>query len=257
MRRRRILNTRAHQQSAALTSLLEAEGATVEHLPCLELQPSENLSEIVSALTQLSADDWVIFTSANGVHPISPLFDLTTVRVATIGEKTSRVLRDLGIKPTFVGSGASSEDFAEEFLSSLTRSASSTRVVLLRGDLASEVLPQRLSREGLFVAKYEVYRSGLPKLSAAEMELVAALSRRELQFDLLLFASSQTVKNFVTLGVEVLGDADFITHVGSIPVAVLGDKTALIARELGFHVVAVAETNSIESLVASVRQFLT
>lgn len=64
---RRILITRAADQSAAFSSLLREQGAEVIEFPTIELLPPLHLEGLDRAIDRLASYAWILFTSANGV----------------------------------------------------------------------------------------------------------------------------------------------------------------------------------------------
>ncbi len=65
---KKILITRAREQSGEFATLLKKTGAEVIEFPTIEIVPPLRWKELDQAIDQLKSYDWIIFTSANGVH---------------------------------------------------------------------------------------------------------------------------------------------------------------------------------------------
>ncbi|MDO9350617.1 MAG: uroporphyrinogen-III synthase, partial [Deltaproteobacteria bacterium] len=65
---KKILITRAREQSTEFTARLKKLGAEVIEYPTIEIVPPSSWKGMDRAIAQLKSYDWVIFTSANGVN---------------------------------------------------------------------------------------------------------------------------------------------------------------------------------------------
>ena len=63
----RIVVTRAREQAGQLSRRLHEQGAEVLEVPTIKLEPPTRRQELVDALLELNAYDWLVFTSPNGV----------------------------------------------------------------------------------------------------------------------------------------------------------------------------------------------
>ena len=68
VRGKRILITRAREQSGDFATQLRKLGAEVIELPTIEIVPPISWERLDQAINQLKSYDWIIFTSANGVN---------------------------------------------------------------------------------------------------------------------------------------------------------------------------------------------
>jgi uroporphyrinogen-III synthase len=68
---KRVIVTRAIEQTADLSARLTAQGAIPISLPLVSFAPPENYAPLDAALDQLNSFDWIIFTSANAVHSVT------------------------------------------------------------------------------------------------------------------------------------------------------------------------------------------
>jgi uroporphyrinogen III methyltransferase/synthase len=65
---KRILVTRAWEQSGETSGLLKNLGAEIVAIPTIDLCPANSFRGLDRAIDRLSGYDWAIFTSANAVH---------------------------------------------------------------------------------------------------------------------------------------------------------------------------------------------
>lgn len=100
---KRIVVTRARQQSSDLRRLFEDSGAAVLEIPTIEVGPPESFAALDRAIHERW--DWLIFTSVNGVEAFfSRLFEqgrdvrsLSASRIAAVGTTTAAALKDRGV----------------------------------------------------------------------------------------------------------------------------------------------------------------
>ena len=63
----RVVVTRSREQASPLTSKLRELGADVLEIPTIKIEAPTRREELIDALLELNAYDWLIFTSPNGV----------------------------------------------------------------------------------------------------------------------------------------------------------------------------------------------
>lgn len=91
---KRVVITRASEQSAGLVEALEQLGAEVLSMPTVEFAPPEDTSPLDAAIARLSAFDWILFTSQNAVRFFAERARIGTKASATGGasRENSRVI---------------------------------------------------------------------------------------------------------------------------------------------------------------------
>jgi len=122
-------------------------------------------------------------------------------------------------------------------------------VLLARAAQAREILPDELERVGAFVRVVKVYKTVAP---AIEREHVRQLFL-DRSIDVVTFASSSTVRNFVQL---FDGARDVKQHLNGTIIASIGPITARTIREMGFDVHVMAAQNTIPALVQSLVDYV-
>ena len=243
-----VVVTRAREQASSLVSGLEKLGARVVQCPTIKVEALESTPELDAEIPLLMRNEWVVFTSTNGVEKFFRGLDKLKLDarvfgpclVAAIGPATALSLRKRGIRPDFVPQSSISEAVAAGLLE---RGASGKRVAIIRAREGREVLEEKLREGGATAVSIPVYET-LPDNSNAPRvrELMEAGA-----LNWVTFTSSSTVKNFV----EALG-AEFIsTHRAGFKIAAIGPVTAETARKFGLEADVVAESASVESLAAA------
>ncbi|MCY4623495.1 MAG: uroporphyrinogen-III C-methyltransferase [Chloroflexi bacterium] len=247
---KRVLVTRTRQQASALSALLASRGAVPVELPVIAVEPLDSAvappnmaGPLDKALADISAYQWLVFTSANGV---GLFFDrlaargldaraLGGVRLAVIGPGTARALQEHGIKADFMPESYVAEALAAGLAPML---ASGDRVLLPRAEGGRSVLIEELQRAGASVDEVLLYRARPGEDVAERAKDVFAEG-----VDAATFASSSTVRGLV----DALGGDP--TLVNGCAVACIGPITAETARGLGVRVDAVGEEYTIPGMV--------
>jgi uroporphyrinogen III methyltransferase/synthase len=241
----RIVITRAQEQAASLTSRLRTLGADAVELPSIAICPVGDYAALDTAIANLRAYDWLIFTSANGVRFFlerldrSP-HDLRSLRgrIAAIGPATKAALEDLHLKVDRMG-----EEFvAESLLGSLADDdLNGRRILLPRAEVARDTLPAGLRARGAEVDVVAAYSTGMPEnLAARAGDLLAGPHKP----DWITFTSSSTVQNLVAaIGAGALA---------GIRVASIGPVTSATARALGVEVTVEASRFDENGLIEAI-----
>jgi uroporphyrinogen III methyltransferase/synthase len=146
---KRVLVTRPRQQAAELVHRLEQLGALSLSLPALSVREPADWAQVDRALADLAGYDWLVFTSANGVHALlsrlrqlgRDLRALGTVQLAAIGPATAAALRAYFLEPDLIPSEYRSESLA----AALKERVAGQRVLLARADRGREVLREELA----------------------------------------------------------------------------------------------------------------
>ncbi len=246
---KRILVTRSRSQASALSKKLEEAGADVIEIPTIEIRPPSTWADLDRAIRSLSKYRWLIFTSINGVESFfgrltrlkKDIRELTGIRIAAIGPATAKAVAEKGLKVDAVAE----EYRAEGLLDRLGREKiKGARILIPRAAKAREVLVKELRKRGARVDDVDAYRAVPPR--HGREELLEALSKG---IDLLTFASSSTVDNFMTM-VGTKGTWHLL--VKKIPVASIGPITTDTAKSHGLNVVIQPKKYTILALVDAI-----
>jgi uroporphyrinogen III methyltransferase/synthase len=208
---------------------MRALGAHVVEMPAIEIQP------LPWKCDDPGIYDWIVFTSANGVHGfLERLPDIRAVRgrICAIGPATRAAIEALHLPIDLIGQ----EYVAESLLAALEpHRLTGSRILVARAAVARDVLPEGLRARGAHVDVLEVYRSAAPAgLAEVDLERV----------DWVTFTSSSTVDNLVrAVGLEKLR---------GIRTASIGPITSATLRKHGLNVDAEAVEFTVDGLVNAI-----
>jgi uroporphyrinogen III methyltransferase/synthase len=193
----------------------------------------------------------VAFTSANAVRAVRERFEesgldaraFAGVKVAAVGEQTSKALLDFGIRPDLVPDGdQSAEGLAAAWPPYDDLLDPINRVLLPRADIATETLLARLIDLGWEAEDVTAYRT----VRAAPPPAPIREAIKGGGFDAVLFTSSSTVRNLV----GIAGKPHAVTVIG-----VIGPQTAKTAAEFGLRVDVTAPKPSMAALVEAMAEY--
>jgi uroporphyrinogen-III synthase len=243
---KRVVLTRASQQSGLLVKALEESGAIPIILPLLVFAAPEDFAGLDAALRQAQGFDWLLLTSQNAVLAleercaalqISLREIFASAQVAAVGPATAAACESAGLKVSYVPNKHQGVALAEELGGELTRK----KVLLPRSDLASAELPQVLRRLGGLVTEVVAYKTIAPTGDEARQ---AQLLLQEAT-DAILFFSPSTVHHLQ----ELLGPDDFLKLAKSAIFAAIGPVTGNALRSAGAQRIVVASEATVEATV--------
>jgi uroporphyrinogen-III synthase len=247
-RRPRVLVARAADQAGELIDCLAAlqiDGVSVPAIAVAQIPAGGDLDRVAR---DLALYKWAVVTSSNGaraiVTAVGPSMPATGApKWAAIGAATRRTLEDAGFGVEFVPGQAAATAIAAEL-----PAGPGDRVLLLRGDLADDELPDALRARGVEVDDIVAYRTvEAPNASRALLRRAIEAGR----VDAVLFTSGSTVRGLVALAA-----AESLVDVTAIPAICIGPETALEARRLGFHVLAEAPSRGAQALASATARAL-
>ncbi|WP_236337447.1 uroporphyrinogen-III C-methyltransferase [Paenibacillus auburnensis] len=249
---KRIVVTRARSQASELVDRIEELGGEPYEFPVIETVMQENAEKkaaIASALGALEAYDWVFFTSANGVeffwrHLAELKVDirgLHRAKIGAVGPATAAALAERGLMAEELPARFQAEGLLEAFG---PRLEPGQKVLLPRGDLAREWLPDKLRELGLEVTEVDTYETVVT--GEDDIELIRLLEEKRIHA--ITFTSSSTVRNFISI-LERMGLEDPLQLLAGVTIACIGPVTEETAVEAGLTPGLLPEEATIEGLV--------
>ncbi len=236
-----VVVTRAAAQQASLAEALREAGATVVGLSTIAIAPpADGGAALAAAVRSLGEYRWVVLTSTNGARAFldarGPAPSPVGPSVAAVGASTAGVLSAAGLTVDLIPDAFRGEALLEAF--PLPPPEGSRRVLLVRAEVATDVLPLGLAAAGWDPHIVDAYRTVRAEL---DQEALAAAAGA----DVVLFASPSSVQRFMEL-------TDGRT-LSSLPAIVIGAVTEAAARAAGFEVAGVAQRSDVSGLVDAVR----
>ena len=255
---KRILLTRAAEQSAEWTSKLEALGAEVSLLPVVSYAEVEDTQELDSSILRLAEFDWLILSSTNAVRFFAArcgvLGIVTDARmpgnlsVAAVGPATAAAATEAGWKVAHTAREHSGKGLARE----IRGDVQGRRVLLPRSNRAGSALPDDLRDAGAVVTSVVAYRTMAP--AEADAGLLERMRRKE--FEVIVFASPSAVHNLFDLYAERMhapaGSKRDAELAAGVVFATIGPSTAQAVREAGLSVAIVAREATAASLAEAI-----
>jgi uroporphyrinogen III methyltransferase/synthase len=251
---KRILVTRAREQSSGLSELLRSKGADPIEFPVIRIARLEDCSELDTALENISQVDWVVFTSINAVPIVAErlhALDLDArafhgLKIAALGPATAHAVREhLGLRADFVPTEAVAEAMLAQWPDP---DLTGKRIVFLRAKEAREILPEELTARGAVVTIVPVYETLFDDDGADAIRRLLAEGR----VDAVTFTSASTVQNFAQAVATAEQSCAALT--GTTTLVAIGPVTAEAARGLGLTVQTVAEEHTIPGLVSALEK---
>ena len=253
LRGRRVLLTRAAEQSAAWKEALESLGAEVLLLPAVAFAPPQDWQELDEALRKLDGFDAILFVSKNAVRYLfERCRDLgikaesvgSTERViATVGQATGAAVGAEGVRVTYVAEESTGEGLAKELRGSLY----GRKVLLPRSDRGDDRLPAALRDAGARVTEVVAYRTTSP--DEFDNKIVAQIRGGEVSA--IVFASPSAFHHLS----RHLGSAEMANISRRVQFAAIGPTTARAIRDSGSCVADEAEEPSAAGLARALADF--
>jgi uroporphyrinogen III methyltransferase/synthase len=249
---KRILITRARDQSAEFSKRLRTLGAEVIEFPTIEILPPIRWEKLDQAIDQLKSYDWIIFTSANGVNFFGERLKekgkdhrlLSSLKVCAIGPATAYQLKEKGILVDYTPK----EFIAEAILKGFEMMAiKGKRILLVRAKVARDILPKGLGKMGAEVDVVEAYRTVKPKGSSKRLKQLLI----DGGIDAITFTSSSTVNHFA----QLLKKEDLKKLLKGIAIACIGPITARTAKGWGMRVQIQPKQYTIPALTQAIAEY--
>lgn len=164
---KRVVVTRALEQSQTLVNALRDAGAEPVLLPLVAFAAPDNPGELDACLRNSARFDWVFFTSQNALRAVQQRCAslelslpriLQDVKIAAVGPATAEAVTAAGLTVNFISRIHTGVALAEE-LSSETQNK---RVLLPRSDRANPDLIEVLNLHGWQVTPVVAYKTVSP-----------------------------------------------------------------------------------------------
>lgn len=242
---KRILVTRAREQASSLVEKLEALGAEPIAFPAIRIEAPKEWTRLDAAILAAHSYTWIVFTSVNGVQAFfermkaigRDIRSMGTAKICAIGDATAAALSERGILTDLIPKEFMTTALLTELIPLLTPS---DKVLLARADIANPALAQALEEKGIPYDDVAAYHTVSAAVDAHEIQSLLA----EDSVDYITFASSSTVKNFVSMvGTAALEKAR------KVKIVCIGPVTANTAQELGVTPHRVARNFTIDGLI--------
>jgi uroporphyrinogen III methyltransferase/synthase len=216
----------------------------------VEVREPADWTPVDRALGHLASYQWLVFTSANGVHAFlgrlrhtgRDLRALGLLRLAAIGPRTAEALRGYHLEPDLVPAVFRSEELAAV----LKEKVAGQHVLLARADRGRDVLPRALA-EVANVEQVTVYCQA--DVVDLDPEALDGLRRGEIDYVTL---TSPNIARALLASLDATCRARLES--GAVQVVTISPVTSAAVRELGLPVAAEAAVYTAEGVVAALVQ---
>ncbi|MBI5206748.1 MAG: uroporphyrinogen-III C-methyltransferase [Candidatus Firestonebacteria bacterium] len=251
---KKIIITRAKDQSAEFTELLENEGAEVIEFPTIEIVPVSDYSKLDEAIENISRYNWLIFTSVNGVkyffdrlkNKEKDIRIISNIKICAIGPKTGEEIEKKGLKIDYLPEEYKAEGIITEFEK---LNIKNLKILIPRAEEAREILPIRLAELGAEVHVIPVYKNILPIIDIND--ILEELKNK--MIDIITFTSSSTINNFIEIFAQK--NIKIVELLKNCKVACIGPITKETAFKSGIQVDIVPKKYTISDLVFAIKDY--
>jgi uroporphyrinogen III methyltransferase / synthase len=242
---KRVVVTRPRHQAAGMVRRLEELGAAVFTLPLVEIRRLADWSRVDNAIARLKNVDWLVFTSANGVHAFlgrllelkADIRALGSTKLAVIGPATADALRSYHLEPDLVPSQFRSEELSR----ALRERVRGQHVLIARADRGREILREELAPIAN-VEEIAVYSQ--VDLQLTDPEVLGRVNRGEV--DYIALTSSNIARAF---GRALDQSSRQLVASGRVKLVTISPVTSSAVREVGLPVAGEAVTYTSEGLI--------
>jgi uroporphyrinogen III methyltransferase / synthase len=246
---KRIVLTRAAEDSAELARALESFGAEVILLPTVAFVPPEDWQKLDEQLCHLDRFDVILFLSKNAARYIfdrcvqlgiqCEMVESSNRFIAAVGPATAQALKEKGLRVDYVAQNHTGESLVGE----LRESLAGRRVLLPRSDRGDDRVPAALREIGAKVTEVIAYRTAAP--AALDPAILGRVRGGEV--DAVVFASPSAFHNLR----DFIGAADIALLSARSQFVAIGPTTARAIRDSGARVAIEAEETSAAGLAAA------
>jgi uroporphyrinogen-III synthase len=248
---KRILVTRAAEQSQPLVQALKEKGAVPVVLTMVAFGPPDNPAKLDESIRGIAHYDWVFFTSQNALRAIQERCHslnvnlakaISGVHVAAVGPATAEAARSAGVNVSYLASKHRGVALAEE----LAEQVRGKHVLLPRSDKANPELVDRLTRLGAQVTEVVAYRTIAPK--NADQSVEDAIARDAA--DAVLFFSPSAVHHLQ----DQVGSEKFLEFSRRAVFAAIGPVTADALHAAKVERVALARDTTVVAVIEALAE---
>jgi uroporphyrinogen-III synthase len=230
---KRVVVTR--ERPGELGAMLEARGATVVHVPLIEIrEPDDGGERFRRELAGLRNFDWLVVTSVPGAERVGrAAAETRRVSLAAVGSATARVLADLAGRPVDLLPSTQRAAALADLLIERCHGVRS-RMFVAQADRAEPTLVDRLIEAGHDVTACVAYRTVLLRPDASTVA----------DADALVLASGSSAQAW----------ADAFGRRTPPVVVAIGPTTSAVAEKVGLQISSVATDSSLAGLLAELER---
>ena len=230
---KKIIITRAQDQTSEAREIFRENGAEVFDLPALVIGPPDDWRPLDDALNKIYSFDWIIFSSANGVRNVEDRLNQlglslskisNSIQIAAVGRKTASLLSEMDAKISFVPPAFVADSLVEHF----PQNEKGLKLFIPRVQTGGRpILSEAFKLKGAEVTEVAAYESSCPQY--IPQMTIDALNSGEI--DIIAFTSGKTVRNTVSLLKKYFG-VNWLNLIEKIKIVSIGPQTSNTCEEL-------------------------
>jgi uroporphyrinogen-III synthase len=249
---KRVVVTRAAEQSLSLVAALREHGAIPIVLPLVSFEPPDDLRPLDNTMRNLGGFDWLFLTSQNALRAVQEraaflslpfVKDLTSVRIAAVGPATAEAARNAGLQVAYVATKHQGVALAEE----LGAEVKGKRVLLPRSDRANQDLVISLNHAGALVSEVIAYKT----VPAVEQDLRNHEAMLRGGADAVLLFSPSAVHHLY----DLLGRDRFLAFAQGTAFVAIGPVTESMLRQEGVSRIVLARDTTAAAALEALAEF--
>jgi uroporphyrinogen-III synthase len=249
---KRVVVTRAAEQSEVLLRALREKGAVAVLVPMMAFAPPDDPGALDEAIRGMERYDWMFLTSQNAVRALQGRGELLgvslghamrAIRVAAVGPATAETARNAGLRVEYVAVKHQGTALAEE----LAEKVKGKHILLPRSDRANPELVEKLQGFGAKVKEIVAYKTVPPE----EKALAQAREMAKHGADAVLFFSPSAVHHLE----ELLGSENFLEFSRHSLFAAIGPVTGEALRKAKVEHVVQAKDATVDAVLAALTDY--
>jgi len=249
---KRIIVTRAMEQSETLVAELRRNEAIAVLLPMVSFAPPEDIGRLDAVIGTLTSFGWLFLTSQNALRALHErcvslglsLPDLTSgVQIAAVGPATAEAAQEVGLQIAYIAVKHQGVALARE----LAERVRGQRVLLPRSDRANQDLVDVLRQLGARVTEVVAYRT----LSPNQDEIKGFVAEVDRGADAILFFSPSAVHHLR----DILGAARFVILSRYAAFTAIGPVTEKAVSATGVERIVSAKDTHVTAVIDALLEF--
>lgn len=242
-----IVVTRCRAQSSALAEKISEMGGNPIEIPTIKIQKVEDNKELEVEIDKIKDYTYILFSSKNAVDIFFDKLNekgydsrvLCNSKICAVGGETAKAIKLRGIIADIVPQKYVAEGLYEELKDIINEN---DKILIPRAKKARDFLINKLS-EKCYIKEVITYESVIDN---DKKDLALEVIEDE-NVDYITFASSSTVKNFITL----IGEEN-LQQLKNKNIISIGPITSKTIEEYGLEVYKEAEVATIDSMIDAI-----
>jgi uroporphyrinogen-III synthase len=252
LRGKRVVVTRAREQSEPLMRALREQEAVPVLAPMVAFVPPDDVRELDQAIGGSERYDWLLLTSQNALRALQERCEnlgielahrMRAVRIAVVGQATGEAANSAGLSVEYVASKHHGAGLAQELAGRIV----GKRVLLPRSDRANPDLVSKLEELGANVREIIAYKTVRPEgVQLAESEKIVSEGA-----DAVLFFSPSAVQYLH----DILGEEKFHQFSRRALFAAIGPVTGEALRRINVERMVMAGDTTVAAVMAALTEY--